>query len=79
MNINKSKINKEAKLKLLKNEYNNLKNKLEILSQNYSNIKKHNNINILFKIPEIKEPKINPKYALILCLIAFIFGFYLTK
>ena len=92
LNINKSKINKEAKLKLLKNEYNNLKNKLEILSQNYSNIKstierekninnikKHNNINILFKIPEIKEPKINPKYALILCLIAFIFGFYLTK
>ena len=91
MNKNK-KIDKNEKLNLLKKEYNNLKTKLEILSQNYSNIKstierekdinkikKENNKNIIFKIPEIKEQKINPKFVLILCIIVFIFGIYLTK
>ncbi len=91
LNKNK-KIDKNEKLNLLKKEYNNLKTKLEILSQNYSNIKstierekdinnikKENNKNIIFKIPEIKEQKINPKFVLILCIIVFIFGIYLTK
>lgn len=93
-NLNKDKLinDKKEKLNLLKQEYFNLKNQLDNLSQNYSNIKstiekeknrnniqRGNNRNIIFKLPEIKEPKINPKIVLILCFVSFIFGLYLTK
>ena len=90
-NFKNIKNEKEEKLNSLKTEYYNLKNQIGILSQSYSNIKNtveneknKNNFRgketkIIFNLPEIKEKKINYNIAILLCLLAFFFGYYLTK
>ncbi len=89
-NFKSIKNEKEEKLNSLKTEYFNLKNQIGILSQSYSNIKNtveneksKNNFRgketkIIFNLPEIKEKKINSNIAILLCLLAFFFGFYFT-
>ena len=90
LNLGKS-LSKEDQLSSLKNEFNDLKNQFNILNQNYNKIKntieneknkvltKGKDQKITFELPQIEEISFDKNFVLILCLISFVFGFYLTK